>query len=309
MAAGLGGGSHQTVTTNANFIPEIWSDEVIGVYKNAIVAAPLVKKMPFKGKKGDTVHVPKPGRGTGNAKAANTEVTLNVDTAGELQILIDQHFEYSRVIEDIAEIQSLAGARAFYTDDAGYALAKLVDTAILANAATFQSGTAYSKAVDGAVGSVDWLPGANGNTGNGADLTDVGIRRIIQTLDDLDVPADQRNLLINPGQKNILLGINRFNSSDYTTQAGVKSGTFGEVYGVPVITTTNLATVVATDAVTNYKVCVMMHRDAIVHAEQMAIRTQTQYKQEFLGTLFTADTIYGTKTYRAESGVGIVVPA
>lgn len=303
------GADHQTTTTNDKFIPEIWSDEVIGVYKNVLVAAPLVKKIAFKGKKGDTVHVPKPGRGSANQKMANTAVTLNVDTATELLILIDQHFEYSRVIEDIAEIQSLASARAFYTDDAGYALGKLVDTAILANAATFQSGTAYDAAVDGAVGTVAWDGSANTNTGNGANLTDIGIRRVIQTLDDNDVPSDMRSLLINPGQKNVLLGIDRFNSSDFSKTQGVNTGLFGEVYGIPVYTTTNLASLTADDTTTGYKVCVMMHKEAIVHAEQMGVRSQTQYRQEFLGTLFTADTIYGTKTYRPESGVGIVVPA
>lgn len=307
--AGLGGGSHQTITTNAAFIPEVWSDEVKGVYKNSLVVAPLVKKIQFKGKKGDTIHVPVPGRGTANVKAANTVVTLNVDTATDLAILIDKHYEYSRVIEDIAEVQSIASARAFYTDDAGYALAKQVDTHLLANAATFQSGTAYDAAVDGAVGTVTWDGSANTNTGNGANLTDVGIRRIIQTLDDNDVPADMRSLVINPGQKNVLLGIDRFNSTDFSRVQGVATGVFGEVYGIPVYVSTNLATLTADDTTTNYKVCVMMHREAIVHAEQMAIRSQSQYKQEFLGTLFTADTIYGTKTYRAEAGVGIVVPA
>ena len=307
--AGLGGGSHQTVTTNANFIPELWSDEVIGVYKNSLVVSPLVKKIPFKGKKGDAINVPKPARGSANAKAANTVVTLNVDTAGTLQILVDKHYEYSRVIEDIAEVQSLAGARAFYTDDAGYALAKQVDSDLLANVATFQSGSAYSAAYDGAVGTVAWDGTANTNTGNGANLTDIGIRRHIQRLDDGDVPSDMRSLVINPGQKNVLLGIDRFNSRDFSMPSGVKTGMFGEVYGIPVFVSTNLATLTAADTTTQYKVCVLMHRDAIVHVEQLAIRSQTQYKQEFLGTLYTADTIYGTKTYRAEAGVGIVVPA
>jgi len=302
-------GGFQTPTTNANFIPEMWSDEVIGVYKNVIVVAPLVKKYPFKGKKGDAVNVPKPARGSANVKAVNTAVTLNVDTAGTLQIVVDKHYEYSRVIEDIAEVQSLSSARAFYTDDAGYALAKQVDTDLLANVATFQGGSAYSAAYDGAVGTAAWDPNANTNTGNGANLTDAGLRRHIQRLDDQDVPPDQRSLIINPGQKNVLLGIDRFVSSDFGMQPGVKTGKFGEVYGVPVYVSTNLATVTATDTTTNYKVCVLMHKDAIVHVEQLAIRSQTQYKQEYLGTLYTADTIYGTKTYRAENGVGIVVPA
>jgi len=40
----------------------------------------------------------------------------------------------------------------------------------------------------------------------------------------------------------------------------------------------------------------------MILAEQMSVRSQTQYKQEFLGTLYTADTLYGVKTYRPDSG-------
>ena len=40
----------------------------------------------------------------------------------------------------------------------------------------------------------------------------------------------------------------------------------------------------------------------MILAEQVGVRSQTQYKQEFLGTLYTADTLYGVKTYRPDSG-------
>jgi hypothetical protein len=46
-----------------------------------------------------------------------------------------------------------------------------------------------------------------------------------------------------------------------------------------------------------------MHKDAIVFVEQLGVRVQTQYKQEFLADLMTADTLYGTETYRPECGV------
>ena len=46
----------------------------------------------------------------------------------------------------------------------------------------------------------------------------------------------------------------------------------------------------------------MAHKDTIVLAEQKGIRSQVQYKQEFLGTLLTSDRIYGTKVARPESG-------
>jgi hypothetical protein len=49
-------------TSAAKFIPEIWSDEVIAAYKSNLVLANLVKKMSMTGKKGDTIHVPKPTR-------------------------------------------------------------------------------------------------------------------------------------------------------------------------------------------------------------------------------------------------------
>jgi hypothetical protein len=52
-----------------------------------------------------------------------------------------------------------------------------------------------------------------------------------------------------------------------------------------------------------------MHKDAMCLAEQVGIRSQTQYKQEYLGTLYTADTIYGVKELRNDAAVAFVVPA
>jgi hypothetical protein len=53
----------------------------------------------------------------------------------------------------------------------------------------------------------------------------------------------------------------------------------------------------------------LVHQDAMVMAEQQGIRSQTQYKQEFLGTLYTADTLYGVKALRPEAGVVLAVNA
>jgi len=58
------GTNNVTITTAATFIPEVWSDEIVAAYKKSLVAANLVKKMSFKGKKGDTVHIPSPNRGS-----------------------------------------------------------------------------------------------------------------------------------------------------------------------------------------------------------------------------------------------------
>jgi hypothetical protein len=65
----------------------------------------------------------------------------------------------------------------------------------------------------------------------------------------------------------------------------------------------------ADDASTAYRACLLFQKEAVVIAEQLTPRSQTQYKQEYLSDLFTADTIYGVGTMRPEAGVALIVPA
>jgi N4-gp56 family major capsid protein len=301
MALGSG---HQTITTAAKFVPEVWSDEVVATYKKQLVAANLIKKMSFKGKKGDAVHIPKPGRGSANAKAANTQVTLNTDTATEVIVNIDQHWEFSIMIEDIVAAQALASMRQFYTDDAGYALARKVDSLILELGRGVNGGdgtAAYTGAFSGADGTTAY-------TGTAGALTDAAIRRSIQRLDDNDVPMDGRFLIVPPSTRNTLMGIQRFTEQAFVGEAGssntIRSGEVGNVYGVPVFVSSN-----ADAATDGDRICLLGHKDFAVLVEQMGVRTQTQYKQEYLGDLFTADTLFGVKELRDGSAVALAVPA
>ena len=301
MALGSG---HQTITTAAKFIPEVWSDEVVATYKKQLVAANLIKKMSFKGKKGDAVHIPKPGRGSANAKAANAQVTLNTDTATEVIVNIDQHWEFSIMIEDIVAAQSLASMRQFYTDDAGYALARKVDSLILELGRGVNGGdgtAAYTGAYSGADGTTAY-------TGTAGALTDAAIRRSIQRLDDSDVPMDGRFLIVPPSTRNTLMGIQRFTEQAFVGEAGssntIRSGEVGNVYGIPVFVTSN-----ADAATDGDRICLLGHKDFAVLVEQMGVRTQTQYKQEYLGDLFTADTLFGVKELRDGSAIALAVPA
>jgi N4-gp56 family major capsid protein len=303
------GTDHQTKTTADKFIPEIWSDEVVATYKKNLVLANLIKKLSFKGKKGDTLHIPKPGRGSANAKAASTQVTLNTDTATEINVLIDKHFEYSILIEDIVDVQSLASMRQFYTDDAGYALARQVDTSLIQLGRSVNGGAgtaAYDTAYLGSNGTTAYVAASN----NEAALTDAAIRRSIQRLDDNDTPMDGRFLIVPPSTRNTLMGIARFTEQAFVGEVGgsntIRSGEIGNVYGIPVFVSTNADTTSGSGAA---RIALLGHRDFAVLAEQMAVRSQTQYKQEYLGNLFTADTIYGVKELRDGSAVALAVPA
>jgi N4-gp56 family major capsid protein len=281
------GTNHVTNTTAATFIPEIWSDEIIASYEKALVLKPLVRAMSMTGKKGDTIRIPKPDRGNASVKAAETQVNLIAGTTGELVISIDQHYEYSRLIEDITDVQALASLRQFYTQDAGYALATRVDTAIIAEAANFTSQLEFtSTGVQTAAGTA------------ASAFNDAGFRAALQVLDDNGVPMDNRVWVISPAMKKELLGVSNYISTDFVTGKPVESGVIGSLYGVDIYVSTNLPT-----ENTDEKGSLLMHKDAIVFAEQLGVRVQTQYKQEFLADLMTADTLYGTETYRPEAGV------
>jgi len=275
-----------------------------------LVAANLIKKMNFVGKKGDTVHLPKPGRMSANQKVAQTQVVLNTDTATETLVQINQHWEASVLIEDIVEAQALASMRQFYTDDMGYALARKVDSFILELGRSVNGGggtSAYSGALSGADGTTAYVAGAN--TGVGA-LTDAAIRRTIQRLDDNDVPMDGRFLIVPPSTRNTLMGINRFTEQAFVGEAGrgntIRTGEIGNVYGIPVYVTTNADT---TSGSTATRIALMGHRDFAVFVEQKGVRTQTQYKLEYLGTQMTADTLFGAAELRDFSAVALAVPA
>ena len=71
-----------------------------------------------------------------------------------------------------------------------------------------------------------------------------------------------------------------------------------------VYVTTNCDTTTGGD-----RVGLMFTKDAFVLAEQMGVRSQTQYKQEYLGTLFTSDMLYGVAELRDEAAVAIAMPA
>ena len=305
-------GSNQVTTSVANnFIPELWSDEVIGAYKSNLVVANLVNKLSHKGKKGDTIYIPVPARGSASAKAANTQVTLSAATNTAVTVSINKHYEYSKLIEDIAEVQSLASMRKFYTDDAGYALAKQVDTDLVTLWEGFQAGTvggsttaAWEKAYIGSTGADFYT----GNSSNAADITDAGIRALILKLDDADVPMDNRAMVVPPIAANDLLGINRFTEQQFIGNGdAIRTGKIGMIYGVDIYISSNCPTT-TTGATATDRVGCLFHKDALCLAEQVGVRSQTQYKQEYLGDLFTSDTIYGVAELRDDAGVAFVVP-
>ena len=308
------GTNNTTAAVAGNFIPELWSDEVIGAYKSNLVVANVVTRLNHKGKKGDQIHIPVPTRGSASAKAANTQVTLSAATNTVVTVALDKHYEYSKLIEDIAEVQSLASMRKFYTDDAGYALSTQVDTKLGTLWEALQGGTvggdnaaSWETAVIGSDGTTLYT----GNSANSAAITDAGIRAMILKLDDADVPMDNRSLIIPPVVASYMLAIARFTEQQFIGDgSAIKTGKIGAIYGIDIYVSTNCPTCTGTGGGRDTdRAGVLLHKDALVLAEQVGVRSQTQYKQEYLGDLFTSDTIYGVGELRNDAGVAFIVPA
>jgi hypothetical protein len=299
-------GGAVTNTSAAKFIPEIWSDEVIAAYKSNLIMANAVKKMSMTGKKGDVIHVPKPTRGVAHAKAAGTAVTIQNTVESEVLITINKHFEFSRLIEDITEVQALASLRQFYTGDAGYGLAKQVDDDLFTLGKSFGDGNGTSfvnsgsfqiNTTSGALEAYD----ADGTADIGA-FSDAVFRGLIQKMDDADVPMDGRTFVVPPSLRNAIMGEDRYNSTDFVDGKGVVTGKIGNLYGVDVLVSSNVPVLE-----TGVRGAQLIHKDTNVLAEQQGVRSQTQYKQEFLGTLYTADTLYGCQVMRPEAGFTLAV--
>lgn len=282
--------ANMTKAKARSFIPEIWSDEVIASYKTNLVTANLVRNLNHKGKKGDTIHIPVPGRSAASAKEANTQVSLNTDEATIMNVTVNEHFEWSMQIEDIASIQAMSSMRKFYTDDAGYALASTIDGKLLKEMRT----------------AVTSLTGTKNSIVRVTSSWDKGILSAIQLLNIKDVPTNNRVLIVSPSCMTKLISESRFTEHDKIGSGkAITTGRIGQIYGMDVYMSNKVAENIKDNMnnlqKANSQFAYLVQKESTILATQQSIRTQTQYKQEYLADLFTADCIFGVKVIRPES--------
>jgi len=272
-----------TVTTGANFIPEIWSAEVIRAVESNLVLAKQVKRYDNDVKSfGDTIHVPNLSNLSANAKLAGELVTTQAVTEDKKDILINQHYETSFYVEDILKVQSRYDLMSEYTSKAGYAIAQKID-ALLAGL----------------------YAGLSQNVGNGSTaITDANIILGLKKLDLADAPETDRFFDIRANGKADLMGIDKFvlrtgpgwSTDNSPILHGAKeNGFWGDIYGLKVFVSNNLIVEAGTPTTIHN---LMFQKEAFGLAMQKSPRTQTQYKQEYLANLVTVDTIFGLAEMR-----------
>lgn len=206
-------------------------------------------------------------------EVTDTEVTPGtvptpVDAAGTpASITVDKWREASVEISDMADIEDPIGYLQNAAKSCSYRIAKRVDTSLGALFSALSSGS---------------VAGSDGQT-----MTDDIILEIMQTLDEGDVPEDDRSIIGDPSMKSDLLKIDKFVRNDYVREPAIPTGKFGNIYNMGVFITNNLT------AATTGNYGVMMHKDALGLAIQRAPRSQAiRIAQEFR-TLLIVDVIFG----------------
>jgi hypothetical protein len=121
---------------------------------------------------------------------------------------------------------------------------------------------------------------------------------------------DNRFFIIPPSSRNTLMGLARYTEQAFVGNGdAIRNGEIGNLYGIPVFTSSNADSASATEAFPTSgsaiaRVCLMGHKDSMVLVEQVGVRSQVQYKQEYLATLFTSDTLYGVAALRSAASTG-----
>ena len=270
---------NMTVTTGDIFIPEAWSKSVQEFLRVNLVMANLVARFDSEVKgKGDTIHIPFTTELVANDKTAGVSVTPQNPTDTQVNLVVNKHKESSFFIEDILKAQSHVDLMEKYTSSAAYAVAKQIDTDLTALATGFST---------------------NKGTYNTAITTDT-LLDAIEVLDLADVPQTDRHFVFRSDVKRDLLDISTYTSEDFISGKPVESGQLsGMIYGVMTHMSNNIL------KTGNNTSNILMHRDALALAMQVAPRTQSDYSLKDLANLVVVDTIYGVIEVRDNHGVEV----
>jgi len=288
------GATHTTTTTAASYIPDIWGDMVNDFFRAELKAASFFEDWSSDvAGGGDSTRRPNVSEMTANTFAFGslTQVTLNAPLHGLITLTLNTHKETSFLLQDdvMSQLKSSYNSMEVWMKNAGYTTAATLEDALLALFESFSNTVGASH----------------------LSLNDSNIRAAMRTLDLNNVPQSDRAWFLYPQQYWEVAGVNKYsllvNSSAVDPVTKLPAS---QLYGVPVFVTTRIpiGTVVATTK--GARLNALAHKSALAFAvanpsgmSANAVRLQSQYLQEYLGTLVTADIIFGVIENRDSSGV------
>lgn len=275
-----------TMAAAGQFIPEIFSKEIIVARENNLVLAGLVDRYDEEVKgAGDIIRIPNLSSITATYKVENVEVAQSATTETASSISLNKHATIRVTVDDLAAIQSHINLRQKYTTQMGKAIAKITDSDIRNLYSTFSQ----------TVGA--------GATSSDLHLAKTYILEAVRKLNAANAPFEDRALIVESYGYRDLLNTDDFVRYDAVGQADGKNATvsakIGKLYGVDVYQTEQVY------ALSSVAYAMLFHKTAIGLAVQKALRVQAQYDVPLLATHLVADSVYGVAELRDDHGVVI----
>ena len=273
-------GASVDVTTSAVYLPELWSDEILKAREDNLVMVEKIMHVRPEGLKfGDTVHIPRLGNETALDKTAGSAITFASATETEVTVNITKYKYVGKLIEDIVKVQSKYDDFKNFSGKIAAALKDAVDTDILAltgsiaqSVGTHTAGSVYKPYLTAAV----------------------------RMLNSANVPFEGRYLAVDAYGYEDLLNVDDFVKYDAggKTPAPINTGVVGQIYGLKVLLTNNIAAPTATSA---YGMA--FHGDAFAIALQKDVTLKDEYSVDYIGTKLVGYEIYGVTFARTDHAV------
>ena len=265
-----------SIAQTSQYVPEIWSREIQQPFDKALQAKKLVQDRSGLVKNGgDIVRIPFTAAVNARAKSASTDITFDSPEGAPITLNIDKHYYVGVKIEDIAKVQSQYDLKSAFMERMAEALARQIDTDLLALYSV--AGTSVS---------------------GGAAIDDADILSVVTAFDLANTPDSERRGVVGPYTKADLSGVNKYTAYDQTGKTGKavdgSNGLIASVYGMDVYMSQNVPT-----NTTGRNL--FFHKKAINFAEQQAPKFEAQYMVKGLAWETALHTIYGVGIERAAS--------
>jgi len=264
----------RSIAQTSQYIQELWSREIQQPFDKQLQAAKLVQDRSGLTKGGgDLVRIPFTAGVDARAKSASTDITYDSPEGAPVVLNIDKHYYSAVKIEDIAKVQSNYDLKSAFMDRMSEALARQIDTDLLALHSS--AGTSVS---------------------GGAAIDDADILSIVTTFDLANAPGSMRRGIVGSYTKADLMNVNKYTAYDQTGKTGrAVDGTDGmvsKVYDMEIFHSQNVPT-----STTGRNL--FFHKSAISKAIQQAPKFSTQWMVRSDAWETSLTTVYGWGVERA----------
>ena len=274
-----------TSTTGAVQNPAITSKDVIEFREaNLGFQGTVSARYTDEAKVGTTIRwspITLPNSGSARTKSegnSGNDIVYDVSTEVAVTLTINSHSYSAFELEEFEKSLSIVDQIRWYTKAAAYVVDLAIDDALAGLPDNFSQVTGTLA----------------------IDFTDDDVRRSVQYLDDANAPMDGRFFAMSPANKNSMLGIDRYASSDFNRGGGanIVRGEFGEIYGLRTWVSTNVE---GSNAAGHDNA--IYQRDSIALGLRMSPKTRRFDDIANLSEQVAISTIFGVIEIRDDHGV------